>query len=106
MELHQKVKHVYDVEQDLQNQRITLDAAVVLQELDAFLNDRTVRLVRLQELIVVRLLDDQEDDLHEVEEAQVLVGLLVGQENEFHDVLDVVLVSDFLDVLKVCEDLH
>ena len=78
VELHQKVQHVYDVQEDLQNQRIILDAAVVFQELDALLNDRTVRFVCLQELIVVRLLDDQEDDLHEVEEAQVLVGLLVG----------------------------
>ena len=58
-------------------------------------------LVVLHKVVVVTLLDDQQNNLHEVEETQVLVCFLVGQKNELHDVFDVVLVSDLLDVLEV-----
>lgn len=99
MELHQEIEHVDYVKEYLQNQRIILDAAIVFQKLNALLNDGTVWLVGLQQLVVVRLLHDQEDNLHEVEEAQILIGLLVRQQNEIHNVFYVVFVRDLLDVL-------
>lgn len=65
-----------------------------------------VLLVGLHQHVVVESLDDQKHNLHEVEEAQVLLGLVVGQQDELHNVLQVVLVRNLLDVLQVGQDLH
>jgi hypothetical protein len=99
VELHQEVQHVDDVQQYFEDQRIVLDVAVVLQKLNASRDDVVVLLVRLHEHVVVESLHDQKHYLHEVEEAQVLLGLVVSEQDELHDILEVVLVRDLLDVL-------
>lgn len=106
MEFHEEVQHVDNVQKNLQNQGVVLHAAVVLQELDASRNDVVILLVRLHENIVVELLHNEQNYLHEVEETQVLLSLFVGQQNELHDVFQIVFVRYLLNVLKMRQDFH
>ena len=106
VEFHQEVEHVDNVQKNLQNQGVVLHAAVVLQELDASRNDVVILLVRLHENIVVELLHNEQDYLHEVEEAEVLLSLFVRQQNELHDVFQIVFVRYLLNVLKMRQDFH
>ena len=63
-------------------------------------------LVCLHQHVVVRLLHDQQDDLHKVEEAEILLSPLVSQQNKLHYVLQVVLVGNVLDILQMGQNLH
>ena len=79
VELHQEVQHVDDVQQYFEDQWIVFDVAVVLQKLNASRDDVVVLLVRLHQHVIIEPLHDQKHNLHEVEEAQVLLGLVVGE---------------------------
>jgi len=57
------------------------------EEADAGAEDDLVELGGLEEGVVVDLLDEEQDDLHEVVEAQVLLRLLIRLDDELEDLL-------------------
>ena len=59
MELHQKVKHIDDVEKNLKHQVVTLVVFVGFEEGNAPRNDLIVLLVSLHKLIVITLFHNQ-----------------------------------------------
>lgn len=65
-----------------------------------------ILLVRLHENIVVELLDNEQNYLHKVEETEVLLSLFVRQQNELHDVFQIVFVRYLLNVLQMRQDFH
>jgi hypothetical protein len=106
VEFHQEVQHVDNVQKNFENKGVVLHAAVVLQELNASRNDVVILLVRLHENIVVELLDNEQNYLHKVEETEVLLSLFVRQQNELHDVFQIVFVRYLLNVLQMRQDFH
>jgi hypothetical protein len=99
VELRQEIDHINDIQKDFKHQWVVLLLIVGLEELNSSGQYVVVLSVALDQHVVVRLLHNEQDDLHKVEETQILMGLLVRQQDELHDVLNVVLVSDLLDVL-------
>jgi hypothetical protein len=104
VELGEEVDHVNDVKKDLKHKRVVLLREVRFQERNRGVENMSVLFVSVEKCVIVRLLYDQENNLHEVEEAKVFFCLLISQENKLHDVLNMVFVRDLLDVLQMSQN--
>lgn len=85
-EVHKELKEVNQVEQDLQNQRVTSFFGCRLEEGNAGPKYNLVEFGSLEECVVVYLFYYQQDHLHEVVKAKVFICFLVGLNNELEDI--------------------
>lgn len=53
VELGQEIEHVYDVEQNFEDERVVLHGAILLEEVDACGQDVRVLRITLQQFVVV-----------------------------------------------------
>ena len=106
MEFHEEVEHVDDVEKNLQNEWVILGVAVEFQEVNTRRQDVIILLVLLDELVVVKFLDNQQNYLHEVEEAEILLSFVISQQDKLHYVLQVISMGHVLDILEMGQDFH